>query len=53
MIKLIDYDYVSSINCDIHSLIIHSLIDKNCFWTLWIVVLIWLCMMELKLCVMS
>jgi len=37
-------DYISNMKCDID-----NLIGKNCFWTLWIVGLIWLCMMKLKL----
>jgi len=37
MMKLVDY--VSSMNNDD----VDSLIDKNYFWTLWIVGLVWLC----------
>jgi len=41
MMKLVDC--LSSMSCDID-----SLIDENCFLTLWIVGLIWLRMMELR-----
>jgi len=43
-LMMIWVNYVFSMNCDID-----NLIGRNCYWTLWTVGLIWLCMMELKL----